>query len=105
LFSSDRVSSVRQFITLSLVNRSPSPEHTTAAAAKPSELLVVMPVKDWVCARCTGTGVLLTMDDAGPLRMTCADLDHLVFLGCSPVVRPNVPRRSRATPLCGAAAG
>jgi hypothetical protein len=40
-----------------------------------------MPVKDWVCARCTGTGDLLTMDDAGPLCMTCADLDHLVFLG------------------------
>ena len=40
-----------------------------------------MPVKDWVCARCTGTGGLLTMDDAGPLCMTCADLDHLVFLG------------------------
>ena len=40
-----------------------------------------MPVKDWVCARCAGTGDLLTMDDAGPLCMTCADLDHLVFLG------------------------
>ena len=40
-----------------------------------------MPLKDWVCARCTGSGDLLTMDDAGPLCMTCADLDHLVFLG------------------------
>ena len=40
-----------------------------------------MPVKDWVCARCAGTGDLLTMDDAGPLCVTCADLDHLVFLG------------------------
>jgi len=40
-----------------------------------------MPVKDWVCARCKGTGDLLTMDDVGPLCMTCADLDHLVFLG------------------------
>ena len=51
------------------------------AAAKPPDLVVIMPVKDWVCARCTGTGDLLTMDDAGPLCMTCADLDHLVFLG------------------------
>jgi hypothetical protein len=50
-------------------------------AAKPPELLVIMPVKDWVCARCTGAGGLLTMDDAGPLCLTCADLDHLVFLG------------------------
>ena len=73
--------SAAQFITLSLVSRSPSPEPRTAAAAKPPELLVIMPVKDWVCARCAGTGDLLTMDDAGPLCMTCADLDHLVFLG------------------------
>ena len=51
------------------------------AAAKPPDLVVIMPVKDWVCARCTGSGDLLTMDDAGPLCMTCADLDHLVFLG------------------------
>jgi hypothetical protein len=49
--------------------------------AKPPDLVVIMPVKDWVCTRCTGTGDLLTMDDAGPLCMTCADLDHLVFLG------------------------
>jgi hypothetical protein len=40
-----------------------------------------MPVKDWQCAECGGTGDLLTMDSAGPLCMTCADLDHLVFLG------------------------
>jgi hypothetical protein len=40
-----------------------------------------MPVKDWVCSRCFGTGDLLTMDDAGPLCVTCTDLDHLVFLG------------------------
>jgi ribosomal protein L14 len=51
------------------------------AAPKPPDLVVIMPVKDWVCARCAGTGDLLTMDDAGPLCMTCADLDHLVFLG------------------------
>jgi hypothetical protein len=51
------------------------------ATAKPPDLVVIMPVKDWVCARCTGTGDLLTMDDVGPLCMTCADLDHLIFLG------------------------
>src|SRR5262249_61988015 len=27
-----------------------------------------------------GTGDLLRMDDAGPLCVACADLDHLVFL-------------------------
>ena len=40
-----------------------------------------MPVKDWNCAECGGASDLLTMDDRGPLCMTCADLDHLVFLG------------------------
>jgi hypothetical protein len=47
---------------------------------KSSDLVVVMPVKDWTCAECGDTGDLLIMDDAGPLCMTCADLDHLVFL-------------------------
>jgi hypothetical protein len=44
------------------------------------DLVVIMPVKDWTCAECQDTGDLLIMDDAGPLCMTCADLDHLVFL-------------------------
>jgi hypothetical protein len=43
--------------------------------------VVVLPVKDWTCAECAGTGDLLIMDNQGPLCMTCADLDHLVFLG------------------------
>lgn len=47
---------------------------------KPPDLVVVMPVKDWTCAECEGTGDLLIMDNAGPLCLTCADLDHLVFL-------------------------
>jgi hypothetical protein len=45
-----------------------------------SGLLVIMPVKDWACASCGASGAFLTMDDAGPLCMTCAELDHLVFL-------------------------
>jgi len=48
---------------------------------KPPDLVVVWPVKDWTCAQCGGTGDLLMMDDAGPLCLTCADLDHLIFLG------------------------
>src|SRR5208282_5683206 len=80
-FSRRSMSSAAQFITLNPVSRSLSPEQNVATAAKPPDLVVIMPVKDWVCARCGGTGDLLTMDDAGPLCMTCADLDHLVFLG------------------------
>jgi hypothetical protein len=43
-------------------------------------LLVIQPVRDWVCAECGDSGDLLRMDDAGPLCLPCADLGHLVFL-------------------------
>ncbi len=43
-------------------------------------LVIIQPIRDWACAECGGTGELLRMDDAGPLCLTCADLDHLVFL-------------------------
>ena len=48
-------------------------------AAAP-DLVVVQPLKDWMCAECGGTGSLLIMDDKGPLCLTCADMDHLAFL-------------------------
>lgn len=48
--------------------------------SKPPDLVVVSPIKDWTCSSCAGTGGLLIMDDAGPLCMECADMDHLVFL-------------------------
>jgi hypothetical protein len=48
--------------------------------ATPPDLVVVQPLKDWSCAECGGTGDLLIMDDNQPLCLTCADLDHLVFL-------------------------
>jgi hypothetical protein len=43
-------------------------------------LLVIQPIRDWTCADCSATGDLLRMDDAGPLCLACADLDHLIFL-------------------------
>ena len=49
-------------------------------ASKLPDLVVIAPLKDWTCAGCGGTGGLLMMEDAGPLCMTCADLDHLIFL-------------------------
>ena len=45
-----------------------------------SRLVVIQPVRDWSCAECGGSDNLLRMDDAGPLCLACADLDHLVFL-------------------------
>lgn len=47
---------------------------------KPVDLVVISPLKDWTCAGCGGTGDFLKMEDAGPLCLTCADLDHLIFL-------------------------
>jgi hypothetical protein len=45
------------------------------------DLVVVSPLKDWTCAACGSTEAgWLTMDDRGPLCMSCADLGHLVFL-------------------------
>jgi hypothetical protein len=55
-------------------------ERIVARQAAPPDLVVVQPIKDWTCAECGGTGSLLIMDDAGPLCLTCADMDHLVFL-------------------------
>ena len=52
----------------------------TKAQDSPPDLVVVQPVRDWTCAQCQGTGDLLIMDDAGPLCLACADMDHLVFL-------------------------
>jgi hypothetical protein len=43
-------------------------------------IVVIQPVRDFVCADCGGSGDLLRMQDAGPLCLACADLDHLVFL-------------------------
>jgi len=45
------------------------------------ELVVVSPLKNWTCVACgSEEGGWLTMDDRGPLCMSCADLEHLAFL-------------------------
>src|ERR1700675_2446161 len=48
--------------------------------SRPSDLVVISPVKKWTCASCGGTGDLLKMEDPGALCLDCADLGHLVFL-------------------------
>ena len=62
------------------------------AIDSPPDLVVVQPVRDWTCAECQGTGGLLIMDDAGPLCLACADMDHLVFL---PSGEAGLTRRAR----------
>lgn len=48
--------------------------------SRPPELVVINAVGDWSCTECAGTGDLLIMEGPGALCMSCADLDHLVFL-------------------------
>ena len=46
------------------------------------EIVVVSPLKTWTCAACGSTDAgWLTMDEGGPLCLSCADLAHLTFLG------------------------
>jgi hypothetical protein len=48
--------------------------------SRPPELVVIDALNEWCCTECGGTGDLLIMEEPGPLCMSCADLDHLVFL-------------------------
>lgn len=48
---------------------------------QPPDLVVIMPLKDFTCSDCgRDDGDLLIMARPGPLCLTCADMDHLVFL-------------------------
>jgi hypothetical protein len=60
--------------------RSRLERRVVAAQAKAPDLVVIEPLNQWTCADCGGSGSLLLMEDGEPLCMTCADLDHLVFL-------------------------
>jgi hypothetical protein len=44
------------------------------------DLVVIIPLTDWACAGCQDTGPYLIMDNVGTLCLTCADMDHLIFL-------------------------
>jgi hypothetical protein len=49
--------------------------------SRPPNLVVISPRKDdWTCAGCGGTGGLLIMEQAGPVCLTCADMEHLRYL-------------------------
>ncbi|WP_328814386.1 DUF2293 domain-containing protein [Nonomuraea cypriaca] len=52
----------------------------TEAQSKAPDLVAVSPLDDWTCAACGDTGPYLIMEDDRPHCLTCADLDHLVFL-------------------------
>jgi hypothetical protein len=50
-------------------------------ASRAPELVVINATREWSCAKCSATGGdLLIMEDAGPVCMKCAHMDHLAFL-------------------------
>ncbi|MFG1954881.1 DUF2293 domain-containing protein [Micromonospora sp. NPDC048830] len=56
-------------------------ERLAARQSKPPDLVVVQPLKAFTCVGCGRMDAdMLMMEDAGPACLTCADLDHLVFL-------------------------
>jgi hypothetical protein len=56
-------------------------ERLTARQSTPPDLVVVHPLKAFTCVGCGCVDAdMLTMEAAGPTCLTCADLDHLVFL-------------------------
>lgn len=72
--------------------RLPPPSPRRAAPERSPDLVVISPRSEFTCAGCGETGDLLVMEDAGPLCLTCTDLDHLVFL---PAGDAALSRRSR----------
>jgi hypothetical protein len=60
---------------------------------KAPDLVVIWPIRDWACGACGGTGDLLIMDEPGPLCLTCAEMDHLVYL---PAGDAALTRRAKA---------
>lgn len=56
-------------------------ERLTAKQNKPPDLVVVRPLDEFTCVGCGRDDAgMLIMENAGPACLTCADLDHLVFL-------------------------
>ncbi|MDP9864448.1 MULTISPECIES: DUF2293 domain-containing protein [Streptosporangium] len=48
--------------------------------SKAPDLVVVESQQPWECAGCGDTGPYMITENAGPHCLTCADMDHLVFL-------------------------
>ncbi|MGH7912384.1 MAG: DUF2293 domain-containing protein, partial [Candidatus Dormibacteraceae bacterium] len=67
-------------------------QELTERQSKPADLVAIMPLQDWTCRECGGTGDFLIMDGPGPLCLTCADLGHLVYL---PAGDATLTRRAR----------
>lgn len=55
-------------------------EQLAERQSRPPDLVAILPLREWKCSLCGETGDLLLMENSGPVCLTCADLDYLVFL-------------------------
>ncbi len=68
-------------------------DRLTGRQSRAPDLVVIEPSKEFSCTSCGDTGPYLIMEDPGPLCLTCADMDHLVFL---PAGNAALSRRAKA---------
>ncbi|SNY48071.1 DUF2293 domain-containing protein [Paractinoplanes atraurantiacus] len=69
-------------------------ERMTTRQSKAPDLVVVLPAREFTCTACGLTSTdMLMMEDGGPICLTCADLDHLLFL---PAGDAAMTRRAKA---------
>lgn len=64
--------------------------------SRPPDLVVLTASHDWSCSRCGAEqwrGNLLLMEDPGPVCMSCAGFDNLVFLGAGDATLTRRARR------------
>ncbi len=68
-------------------------EQLAQRLSRPPDLVAIMPLNEWTCSLCGSGGDLLLMEDSGPVCLTCADMDHLVFLAAGDPRSAGGPRR------------
>lgn len=68
-------------------------ERVRERSARPPDLVVISPIRDWECSICGSGHGFLRMEDGAALCLGCADMDHLVFL---PAGDAALSRRAKA---------
>jgi hypothetical protein len=48
--------------------------------SRPPDLVVIQPLKGLACSLCGEVRGIVIMEDSGPVCLSCADMDHLVFV-------------------------
>src|SRR5664280_1192001 len=73
-------------------------DRITHRTSRAPDLVVISALQAWTCTICGETGSLLFMEGDGPLCLSCADMDHLVFLPAGDAALSR--RAKKASRLC-----